>query len=215
MKKTRRFILALMLAFGVASCSSTPRRNETINEGAPDNQGIPNVAPEGRITEAAARNEADSSLPVMTADSPPIVLTPVQGDATPPPAQTVPASEDWQTFTSTALGVAVDYPLDWSVAEEIEGAIFTSPQGTTITLQTANAVHDNNETRMGNQRCTSRTNPYGLTADICVGNSSFIYIATFILQVGDGAARGVTLMTRTRTVGDVFEGMFNSVRLVK
>jgi hypothetical protein len=215
MKKTRWFILALMLAFGLASCSSTPRRNETTNEGAPDNQGIHDVAPEGRITEEAARNEADSSLPVMTADSPPILLAPVQGNATPPPEQNVPASEDWQTFTSTALGVAVDYPVDWSVAEEIDGAIFTSPQGTTITLQAANAVHDNNETRMGNQCCTSRTNPYGLTANICVGNSSFLYTATFTLQLGDGSTRWLTLLTRTRTAGDVLEGMFNSVRLVK
>ena len=215
MRKTRWFILTLMLAFSLASCSSTPRRNETTNERAPDNQGIHDIASEGRITEQAGPNEVDPSLPVMTADSPPILLTPVQGDVTPPPAQNVPASEDWQTFTSNALGVAVDYPVDWSVAEERDGAIFTSPQGTTITLQAANAVHDNNETRVGNQRCTSRTNPYGLTADICVGNSSFLYTATFAFQLGDGSTRWLTLLTRTRTTGDVFEGMFNSLRLVK
>jgi hypothetical protein len=215
MKKNRWFILALMLALGLASCSTTPRRNETTNEGAPDNQGIHDVAPEGKITEEAARNEADSSLPVMTAHSPPILLTPVQENATPPPVQNALPSEDWQTFTSTALEVALDYPLDWSVAEQTDGAIFTSPQGTTITLQAANAVRDNNETRMGNQRCTSRTNPHGLTADVCVGNSSFLYTATFTLQIGDGSTRWLTLLTRTRTTGDVFEGMFNSVRLVK
>ena len=214
MKKTCWFRLTLMLALGLASCSSLPRRNETKNEGVPDHEGIPNIAPEGRITEEAARNEADPSLPVMTADSPPILLTPVQG-ATLPPDQTVPASDDWQTFTNNALGVAVDYPVDWSVTEERDGAIFTSPQGTTIAMHAANAAPDNNETRMGNQRCTSRTNPYGLTADICVGNSSFLYTATFTFQLGNGSTRWLTLLTRTRTTGDVFEGMFNSLRLVK
>jgi hypothetical protein len=215
MKKNRWFLLTLALAFGVASCSSMPRRNETTNEGAPDNRGIHDVAPEGRITEEAGSNEAESSLPVMTADPTAILLTPIPGDATPLPEQNTLSTADWQTFTSTALGIAVDYPSDWSVVEETESAVFTSPQGATISLQGANTARDNNETRIGNQRCTSRTNPYGLTADLCVENVSFLYRATFSLQAEDGSTRALTLLTKTRTVGDVFEGMFNSLRLVK
>ena len=71
---------------------------------------------------------------------------------------------------------------------------------------------NNNEFKIGNQHCTSRTNEYGLTADICVDNASFIYSATFALQQADGLTQGLILMTKTRTAADVFEGMFNSLR---
>lgn len=212
--RTHGLVLAILFAFGLAACSSVSRKDETAKEPAQENRGIPNIAPEVRITEEAAPNETDSSLPIMTADLPPILLTPIQGNATPPFTPSSPSTENWQTFISS-LGIAVDYPLDWSVAEETDGTIFTSPQGTTISLQAVNALHDSNETRIGNQRCTSRTNPYGLTAEICVANSSFLYTATFTLPLIDGSTAWVTLSTKTRTTGDVFEGMFSSVRLVK
>lgn len=207
-----RYLLALILV-GIVSASCNA--DESTKEIDQDNRGIPEVAPEGRITEDAAPNEADSSLPVMTVDSPPILLTPIQGNATTPSAPNSPSSENWQTFTSTALGVAVDYPLDWSVAEETDGGTFTSPQGGTILLKVAKTDSENNETRIGNQYCTSRTNQYDLTADICVDNSSFIYTAKFTLQLADGSTRWLMLTTKTRATGNVFEAMFNSVRLVK
>jgi hypothetical protein len=211
-----RYLLALILVgIVIAGCSSRPEADEPAKETTQDNRGIPDIAPEGRITEEAAPNEADSSLPVVTVDSPPILLTPIQGNATPPSTPNSPSSFNWQTFTSSALGIAVDYPLDWSVAEETDGTIFTSPQSTTITLQAVNAIRDSNETRIGNQRCTSRTNAYGLTADVCVDSASFIYTAKFTLQAADGSTRWLTLSTKSRTTGDVFEGMFNSLRLVK
>lgn len=207
-----RYLLALIL-IGIVSAGCAA--DESTKEIAQGNQGIPDVAPEGRMIEEVVTNEADSSLPVMTVDSPPILLTPVQGNATTPIAQNSPSPDNWQTFTSTALGVAVDYPLDWSVAEETDGGTFTSPSGATITLQTGNAYGDSNETRIGNEYCTSRTNSYGLTADICVDNASFIYTAKFALKLADGSARWLTLTTETRRTGDVFEAMFNSVRLMK
>jgi hypothetical protein len=213
--KTHWLVLAVLLVFSLAACSSPSRKDETTDESATDNRGIPDIAPEGRNIEEAVTNEPDSSLPVMTADSPPILLTPIQGNAETPSAPNSLSLENWQTFTSSALGVAVDYPLDWSVAEETDGGTFTSPQGTTITLQAANAVRDSNETRMGNQHCTSRTNQYNLTAEICVDNASFIYTAKFTLQAADSSNQWLTLTTRTRTTGQVFEGMFNSVRLLK
>lgn len=211
-----RYLLALILVGIVsAGCSSRPDTDESTKEIAQGNQGIPDVAPEGRNIEEAVTNEADSSLPVMTVDSPPILLTPIQGNATTPSAPNSPSSENWQTFTSTALGVAVDYPLDWSVAEETDGGTFTSPQGGTILLKVVKTDSENNETRIGNQYCTSRTNQYDLTADICVDHASFIYTAKFTLQLADGSTRWLTLTTRNRTMGQVFEGMFNSVRLLK
>lgn len=213
--KTHRLMLAVLLAFGLAGCSFASHMDETTNERDQDSRGIPDIAPEGRITEEVLTNQADSSLPVMTADSPPILLTPIQGNATPPSSPNSPSSQNWQTFTSSALGVAVDYPPDWLVAEEIDGATFTSPQGTTIHLEVVQTNSENNENGIGNQRCTSRTNNNNLTADICVDNASFIYTARFTLQLADGSTRWLTLATKTRTTGDVFEEVFNSVRLVE
>ena len=213
--KTHRRVLAILFAFGLAACSTTSRKDETTNVGTPDSRGIHDIASEGRITEVASPYEANSSLPIITADSPPILLTPIQGNDTPVLTPSPSKSDNWQTFTSSALGIALDYPLDWSVTEQTDSIIFTSPQGTTITLQVSNTLRDSNETKIGNQRCTSRTNLYGLTADICVGNSSFIYTATFTLQLGDGSTQLLTLTTKTRTTGDVFEEMFNSLYLLK
>ena len=75
---------------------------------------------------------------------------------------------------------------------------------------TANA--NNKEVKTGNQYCTSRTNEHGLTADICVNNAAFIYTAKFTLQKADGSTHWVTLLTKTRSVGEVFEAMFNSLQ---
>jgi hypothetical protein len=86
-----KYLLALILVGTmIAGCSSRPSVDEPAKETDQGNRGIPDVAPEGRITEEAAQNEADSSLPVMTADSPPILLTPIQGMLRLHPLQTLP-----------------------------------------------------------------------------------------------------------------------------
>jgi hypothetical protein len=213
--KTHRLVLVGLLAFSLAACSSPSRKDETTTEGAPDNRGIHDIAPEGRIIEESGTNKVDPSLPVMTVDSPPILLTPIQGDATSPFTPDSVSAQNWQTFNSSTLGVAVDYPLDWSVADETDGATFTSPQGGTILLRVVQTNRENNETRIGNRACRSQTNSYGLTADICVDHASFSYTAEFTLQLTDGSTGWLMLTTKTRTTGDIFEGMFNSVRLVK
>lgn len=216
----RHFLTIILIGIVIASCSSAPTsadQQEGTSNSASGNPDIASIAPEGRITEDAATNETDSPSPniVMTVNSPPIQLTPIQGNtsisSTPIPLST----ENWQTFTNTTLGIAVDYPLDWSVLEQTDGAIFTSPLGTTILLNMANATSSSNEIRIGNQRCTARTNAYDLTADICVDTASFSYNAKFTLKSPDGSTRWLTLLTSTRDTGDVFEAMFNSIRLTK
>lgn len=226
-------LLVGLLLFAVAGCSSTSNAGQSSKEltsSPPDSAGItpeskiteeaaqgnPNIAsiaPEDRIIEEATPDEEDSSLPVMTVNSPPIAVTQIQGNANPPSASKSLSTENWQTYTSSVFGIAVDYPPDWSVAEETDGAIFTSPIGTTILLNIVNANSDREETRLGNTRCTSRTNAHQLTAEVCVDSASFVYTAKFTLQVADGSTKWLSLTTKTRTTGDVFEVMFNSVRL--
>jgi hypothetical protein len=150
----------------------------------------------------------------MTAEPTPIILKPIQGNTSSSGATPMPLSrEGWQTFSSPTLGVAVDYPSNWSVSEQTDSATFTSPEGLTILLKMVKTNSGNNETMLGNQRCTSRTNAYNLTADICVDTASFSYSAKFNLP-GDGTKQWLTLITTTRATGTIFETMFDSLRPV-
>jgi hypothetical protein len=202
----------ILLGMVIAGCSAQPAASESAKDVHPDNPDIANVAPEGRITEEAPPSDTGSSLPVVTANSPPILLTPIQGNTPEPSTEDSAPTGNWQTFTSPTLGVAVNYPSDWSVAAETNAVFFTSPNGAQIEMKADTANTNNKEFKIGNQYCTSRTNEHGQIADICVDNAAFIYTAKFTLQKADGSREWVTLMTKTRTVGDVFEAMFNSLQ---
>jgi hypothetical protein len=166
------------------------------------------VVPEATIS--------SSTTVVIRVNPTPILLVPIQGNTVTPAATPIPLSrEGWQTFTSATLGVAVDYPADWSVAEESDGATFTSPQGTTILLKAGGAGVDNNEFKIGNRRCTARTNTNNLTANVCIDTAPYSYSATFTLKSVDGSVQRLTLTTTILQTASVFEGMFNSIRPAK
>jgi len=208
-----KYLLSLaLLGMMIAGCAAQPNTDESAQEVSPNNPDIANRAPEDRSIEEATPGEAVSSLPVMTVNSPPIRLTPIQGNTPEPSDEHSASSENWQTFTSSTLGVAVNYPPDWSAAEEASSVTFTSPSGATIQLKTDTANTTNKEFKVGNQYCTSRTNEHGQTADVCVDNAAFIYTAKFSLQKADGSTQWVTLMTKTRSAGEVFEMMINSLQ---
>jgi hypothetical protein len=208
-----KYLLTLsVLGIVIVGCSAQPSTSDSAKDAHPDNPDIANVAPEGRFTEEAAPSEPDSSLPVMTVNSPPILLTPIQGNTPEPSTENSVSPGNWQIFTSSTLGVTVTYPPDWSVVEEADNITFTSPSGATIQMTADSANTNNKEFKIGNQYCTSRTNERGQIADICVDNAAFIYTAKFSLQKADGSTHWVTLITKTRTVGDIFEAMFNSLQ---
>jgi hypothetical protein len=213
----RYFLTLILIGMVLAGCSSTPRadQQEGSSNSASGNPDIASIAPEGKVTDAT--NEADSSSPdiVMTVNSPAIQLTPIQGNTSTSSTPVPLSTENWQTYKNAALGIAVDYPPDWSITEQSDGAIFTSPVNTTILLKQESTNQDSNEIRIGNTRCTSRMNSNNLTAEVCVDTASFTYTAKFTLPFADGSTRWLTLSTKTRTTGDVFEVMFNSVRLAE
>jgi hypothetical protein len=203
-----KYLLALtLLGIAIAGCASRQNKPESAKAVPRDNPDIANVAPEGRLTETAPGETGP--LPV---DRTAIPLTPIQGNAPATSPTSSLSTANWQIFTSAALGATVNYPPDWSAAEKTDGVTFTSPNGATIQLEKGTAALKNNEFKIGNQHCTARTNEHGQTADICVDNASFTYTANFTLPKGDGSTQTVMLMTKTRTVGDVFEAMFNSLR---
>jgi len=212
------FLTLMLIGIVIAGCSSSPGTDKqgSANNSVSGNTNVASIAPEGKSTENVATSEANSSSPliVMTVNSPPIQLVPLQGNlSTSIPSTPFPhLAENWQTFTIATLGVAIDYPMNWSILEQTDGAIFTSPLNTTIQLKVTNANNSGKEIRIGNRRCTSRTNAYDLTTDICVESASFNYSAQFTLKAPDGTAQWLTLTTTTRDTGKVFEAMINSVR---
>ena len=206
-----RYILTFaVLGMVISSCGRSQPKPPAA---ATDDRDIANIAPEERVIEEATPGEPESHLPVMTAQSPPIILTPIQGDTTTEPAQNPLSRESWKTFTSSSLGVALDYPPDWKLTEGSQEATFTAPNGGTIELKPGAAGVRGNEIKTGNQRCTTRTNEHDLRAEVCVSTASFFYTANFNLQKADGSAQSVILLTQTRTVADAFEAMFNSLRI--
>ena len=202
-----RFLLTIILIGTLISgCTTSPSSNSS-------NTNIASVAPEGKVTEDAASGvEPLSPGLVMTVNSPAIQLTPIQGNTSTPSTPTPHSTKDWQTFTSKTLGIALDYPVDWSASEQVDGAIFTSPLNSVIELKVANVNGNGNEIRIGNQRCTSQTNAYGLVADICVESGPFNYSAKFTLKSLSGSEQWITLTTTTRNTGEIFHAMYNSVR---
>jgi hypothetical protein len=211
--KMNHIFTLTLLGMVVAGCSSQPNVDTSVTQAAQSNPDIANIAPEGRFTEEIPTSETDSHLPVMTPNAPPIILTAIQGNNTTSSTPDSLSTENWQTFTSSALGVSLEYPSDWSVVEEADGVVFASPSGTTIQMKADSSSVNNNEIKIGNQYCTSRTNAHQLTAEVCADMISFIYTAKFTLPNANGSTRRLTLSTTSRSNGEVFEAMFNSVQL--
>lgn len=132
-------------------------------------------------------------------------------------APTISSPVGWKTFTSENLHVAVDYPPDWSVSEQATGAIFTSPRGAMIGLaliETGDLSPEDfaGEIQMPNTRCSSTTNPYGVTARICFDTISFSYVANLVVKSAAGSTRLLSLAIHGRGDLQVFNAMMASVR---
>ena len=166
---------------------------------------------------------APASLPTNETTIP-SNLTIVRKDATPihapsgndtygaVPTSIFPSYEGWQTYTSSTLGLNVDYPPEWHVKEEVDGVYFISPEGAEIVFSLMNTINNNDEFMVGNRHCTSRTNYHDLTADYCVETVSFSLSAKIHLTQPDGSTKVVMMRTITRTVANIFEAMFESIR---
>jgi hypothetical protein len=124
------------------------------------------------------------------------------------------------TFVSRILGVTLDHPFDWRVAEHASEASFTSPQGVTIRLAqiaTANspdavaASDDASLERLPNVRCFSLTNAQGVEFRTCLDMISRSYSSDFTVGTG-GSARRFSLSMARRLDLRVFNAMVASVR---
>jgi hypothetical protein len=143
----------------------------------------------------------------MTAGPPAILLVPDRGNpAGSFPTPTPMVLEGWQIFNSAPLHIAVNYPSNWSVTEQTNGATFASPAGAIISLQTFTF----NGTSTANQQCADLITSYGQTANLCV--EAGMYSAEFNLQLADGSSESLLIFTNQSEALDVYKEMITSLR---
>ncbi len=119
----------------------------------------------------------------------------------------------WETFTSPALGVAVDYPEDWLVAQNGSqgGRVsFTSPQGSTILLEGDASQPESSPT---GQDCPTLINDYGQAGRLCLDAAASRYSAVFKMPAGAPVA-WVILSEISQEKPTLFLQMFKSLRPV-
>jgi len=163
------------------------------------------------VNSPTADGAASAPRPLsVTAGPPGIPIGPIQGNPL-FPGETPTPVEGWRTFNDAALAVAVDYPGDWSVTERSTEAVFTSPQGATITLQDISAGQGQNEAAAGGGQCSTLNN-YGLSVNACTDAAADRYSATYRIKSADGTTRILVLSTLGRQALDVYKGMLGSLR---
>jgi hypothetical protein len=206
----RYLLTVVLLAALLAGCSAASSMENITQTASPTGNRVivnPTMIP---TAEATMQETTSVSKPRIIKVRPPMIpIGPVQG--TPAfPVPTLGPLQGWQTFTSAALGVAVDYPMDWAVTENNPGVSFTSPQGSTILLKVGNS---NSSSSTPGQDCATLINAYGQTGEVCFDAATFSYSAVFKKTAGESTA-WLTLSVMSREKPDVFLQMVDSLRPV-
>jgi hypothetical protein len=203
----KNLLTIVLVGFLIAGCSPAPNAQaDARNHPASLATGIPATE-----TGGAGGSTSSSNPLAITVRPPAILLGPIQGTPVIPVSTPTPVMlAGWQTFTSPALGVAVDYPGDWSASENADGIAFTSPQGLTVRMQANGADGSQMNSKGGD--CSTLINSYSETVEVCVDSSLDIYSASINLPSAEGDAREVILSTTGRTALDIYKGMLDSLR---
>jgi hypothetical protein len=203
-------LMIVLVGLAAAGCAPAPQaagnRNDASANGTASGNPALSAADATATAVGAANGSNPASQPLAVTVRPPVIQLGPGGTPGFPGSTPLPLSpEGWLTFTSPALGAAVDYPPDWTAAEGTDGAAFTSPDGARILLQVA-------EANPPAQDCTALVNLSGLTANVCVDSTAGRYSATFAMKPAEGSAQAVTLSTTDQAALDVYKSMINSLR---
>jgi hypothetical protein len=191
----KRLLISILIGSMLAGCA--PAVQSAAGVSVPANPALP-AATASPQKGASVTNQGRI---IVNPPHAPIMAQPVQG------GPGVPAQEGWQTYISSSLQVAVDYPAEWSIKEDANGTtIFTSPQGQTILLQGGDS-HSTPD-RSG-QSCATLVTSYGELADTCSDAKTTRYSALFT-EVG--ATAWVMLSTVSHEKPAVYLQMFDTVR---
>jgi hypothetical protein len=201
-----RYLLTLiLLGIMLAGCSSVSNKENATKDASAGNRGIMSIATD---------NPSALSMPMAVTVRPPAIpIGPIKSNpAFPVPTPTPFSIKGWQTFTSSNFRIAVDYPSDWSVTEQADGATFTSPQGARILLQSTQVNSDADGNNNSSQQCVTIITSYGLSVNTCFDPTSDIYSAEFKIRSAGDSIQLVTLSTKDKQALDVYKGMLNTLR---
>lgn len=205
----KKMLVFLLMGSVVAGCTSAPGVVEPPAQG-PASGTVASTTPAPEMTSTAGpglNNSTSSSKPLVVTVRPPgLLFGPVQGTPVSTPLPLSP--QGWLTFTSPTMGVAVDYPAEWSVTEQGDAATFSSTKGLSIRLGPA-------RDQAGGSQCTTLINASSLAANVCVDTASGLYSATFSLKLADGSTKVLMLSTTDFAAVDVYKVMINSVRPIR
>jgi hypothetical protein len=149
--------------------------------------------------------ESETPVPTESAGPQPGAIT-VNPPKLPVEQATTPLA-GWQTYTNLALGVTLDYPVDWSLVEHNGLIIFTSPQGAEIVLQ---EISNAEVPEISNQQCAIIINAYGLSINTCYEVAKGVYSA--YMQPHTGSAQQIMISTTGMDALDVYRQMLNTIR---
>jgi uncharacterized protein YceK len=190
----KKLLVCLLIGLLAEGCASV----QNLREPSAQSGTVAVIHPTSQMTPTAVTKPL-----AVTAQPPVIRLGPGQG--TPVSTALMLSPQGWLTFTSSAMGAAVDYPADWAVTEQGNTTIFSSPKGLMIQLQAA-------EGEGGGSQCTTLINASGLAAKVCVDAASGVYSATFKIALSDDSTKVLMLSTADLAAVEVYKAMINSMR---
>lgn len=204
-----KYLLTMFLFAGLlAGCSAAPALENATqavstvgNHASASTTNIP-------AAEATKMDTTEGPKPnAITVRPPNVPVAPIQG--TPGfPLPTASPLAGWQMFTSATLGVAVDYPMGWSVTENNTGVTFTASQGQPILLQ---VDQGSGSASTSGQECSTVINTYGQPADVCHDAATASYRAVF-KNSADASKPALILSTTSQATPTVFLHMLDSFR---
>ena len=203
--KMKYLLISILIGGLLAGCAPAASPAPGTPGTSAPNESLPATASEASGSASAV---SQGSVPMIITVRPPMIpIVPIQG--TPSfPVSGLGTPKGWQTFTSTALGVAIDYPIDWAAREQTGGVTFTSPQGATILLQSAGSASNS---AIAGQSCSNLVNQHGLAADVCFDATTLRYSVVF-LKSGAGSPPWLVLSTVSSEKPDVYYQMFDTLR---
>jgi hypothetical protein len=192
----------LLISAVAASCSPTPQSNQITNP---------------QVNETATPQPTlPSQNMAVTVKPPAIPIGPIEGNPAFPVATPTPFTiGGWQTYSDTRLGIAVQYPPDWTVTEQGDGAIFTSAQGIQISLQSSDTTNESNGTASASRDCTTLINSYVLTINTCFDAAAYQYSAEYKIKSAGGSIQTVILSTTDKQALDVYRKMLNTLKVAQ
>jgi hypothetical protein len=205
----KHLLTLIIIGLVLSGCLPTLSSDKTASNAGTESASTDSVSPESNKKSPTgtdnqgmglARNSVvPESMPMAITANPPMV-----------PVLTAEPIKGWQTFTSTAWGIAVDYPADWSVVEQADAITFNSPQGKKIGMQILTLEGGNWVSK--DQQCATLLNNHGVSIDTCFEEGTSTYSAKFGLPSGSGSPGQLLLFTNGRDALYTYLKMLDSLR---